>query len=255
VSTLTRLEIDKLVCNYIGVSGGYLGDFSYRTHREFYALLELDINPDTIEGTTRSRFVTILSRATPDLQARILQGILEKYPVGSAPNRTQKLHDEIVGWIDRLNTGAAVVLAPLRVTSAVVERALVDAEKLMTITGATSGVDRAHTALHGYLLQVCADANVGTPSEPSVAQLFKALRTHHPAFQKLGARGEDIGKMLGAMATVVDVLNPLRNKASVAHPNPQLLAEPEALLVINSVRTVLNYLDSKLHAGKATGNC
>jgi hypothetical protein len=65
------------------------------------------------------------------------------------------------------------------------------------------------------------------------------LRTHHPAFQKLVARGDDIGKMLGAMATVVDVLNPLRNKASVAHPNPQLLAEPEALLVINSVRTVL----------------
>jgi hypothetical protein len=52
------------------------------------------------------------------------------------------------------------------------------------------------------------------------------------------------------MATVVDVLNPLRNKASVAHPNQDLLAEPEALLVINSVRTLLNYLDSKLHAKK-----
>jgi hypothetical protein len=57
--------------------------------------------------------------------------------------------------------------------------------------------------------------------------------------------------MLGAMATVVDVLNPLRNKASVAHPNQQLLAEPEALLVINSVRTLLNYLDSKLHVRSA----
>jgi hypothetical protein len=52
------------------------------------------------------------------------------------------------------------------------------------------------------------------------------------------------------MATVVDVLNPLRNKASVAHPNEQLLAEPEALLVINSVRTLLNYLDLKLQVKK-----
>jgi hypothetical protein len=251
VSKLTRLEINKLVYKYIGVTGGYLGDFSYRTHREFYALLELDIDPDAIEGTTCSRFVTILSGATPDVQARILLGILEKYPLGSAPNRSQKLHDEIVGWIDRLNTSAAVVLTPLRMTSAVVERALMDAEKLMAATGATSGVDRAHTALHGYLLQVCADANVSTPYEPSLAQLFKALRTQHAVFQNLGARAEDIAKMLGAMATVVDVLNPLRNKASVAHPNQQLLAEPEALLVINSVRTLLNYLDSKLHVRSA----
>jgi hypothetical protein len=112
VSKLTRLEINKLVYKYIGVTGGYLSDFSYRTHREFYALLELDVDPDAIEGNTCSRFITILSGATSDLQARILLGILEKYPAGSTPNRSQKLYDEIVGWIDRLNTGTAVVLAP-----------------------------------------------------------------------------------------------------------------------------------------------
>ena len=74
MSKLTRLEINKLVYKYIGVTGGYLGDFSYRTHREFYALLELDIDPDAIEGTTCSRFVTILSGATPDVQTQLLMG-------------------------------------------------------------------------------------------------------------------------------------------------------------------------------------
>jgi hypothetical protein len=39
----------------------------------------------------------------------------------------------------------------------------------------------------------------------------------------------------------------LRNKASVAHPNPVLLPEPEAMLVVNSVRTILHYLDEKAH--------
>ena len=33
---LSRGEIIRLVNSYIGVSGGYLGDFSSRTHAEFY---------------------------------------------------------------------------------------------------------------------------------------------------------------------------------------------------------------------------
>jgi hypothetical protein len=247
---LTPKEINKLVYKYIGVNGGYLGDFNYRTHRDFYADLDLDIDPDDIAGTTRLRFTEIVSGATPEVQARILKGILEKYPVNSTPVRTTKLHDEIMDWIRRLSTGSVVSVSPLRISSAVVERALMDAEKLMATSGATSGVDRAHTALHGYLLQVCSDASISVGTEPSLSQLFKALRAQHPAFKNLGARSEDVAKVLGGMATVVDVLNPLRNKASVAHPNQHLLAEPEALLVINSVRTLLNYLDSKLHKEK-----
>jgi hypothetical protein len=46
VAGLTRQEIARLVNRYIGVSGGYLGDFSYRTHAEFYPeYCDLDINP------------------------------------------------------------------------------------------------------------------------------------------------------------------------------------------------------------------
>ena len=35
-SGLTDGEITRIVNRYIGVSGGYLGDFSYRTHVDFY---------------------------------------------------------------------------------------------------------------------------------------------------------------------------------------------------------------------------
>src|SRR5262249_37919660 len=42
---LKQSEIRKLVYKYIGVSGGYLGDFSYRSHHEFYIELDLDIDP------------------------------------------------------------------------------------------------------------------------------------------------------------------------------------------------------------------
>jgi len=247
---LKPAEINKLVYKFIGVEGGYLGDFSYQKHHDFYVDLELDIDPYKYEGTTRQRFTAILTEASPDVQARILQGILDRYPAGSNPTRTQALRDEIVGWVRRLTTGAAVAQPSLRVTSTVVERALNDAEKLLGATGAPSGVDRVHTALHGYLIQVCADAGITTGADPSLTQLFKLLRTHHPIFQDLGPCSDDMARVLNSLASVVDVLNPVRNKASVAHPNANLLPDPEAMLVINTVRTLLHFLDSKLQGTK-----
>jgi hypothetical protein len=103
---LTRLEINKLVNRYIGVNGDYLGDFSYQKHHDFYLDLDLDIDPYNYDGTTRARFIKILSESTAAVQARILEGILERYPAESSEIRT-KLHDEIEGWIARLKGAAA----------------------------------------------------------------------------------------------------------------------------------------------------
>jgi len=79
---LTKGLIIRLVNDYIGVCGGYLGEpeslrFSYRTHREFYPVYcDLDsINPDVMEGTTRERFIAILFGAESKVQAKIIRGI------------------------------------------------------------------------------------------------------------------------------------------------------------------------------------
>jgi hypothetical protein len=134
----------------------------------------------------------------------------------------------------------------LSVTSLIVERALRDAETLIEINGAASGVDRVHTALHGYLIAVSERAGLELQSDMSITQLFKLVRESHPAFQETGPRAEDIQRMVRALATIVDVLNTVRNQASAAHPNPALLDEPEAMLVVNSVRSILYYVDSRV---------
>ena len=243
---LRQTEIDKLVFKYIGVKGGYLGDFTYQSHREFYIELDLPINPYEYDGSTRARFITILGKSTPLVQATILEGILRRYPIGSAPMRNQERFEEISRWISRLR-GAPVVESPsLRTTSEVVTRALRDVQELLRASGAASGVDRVHTALHGYLKAVCQDCGLTVSDDVSLTAIFKQLQDTHPAFGDLGPRTDDIVRVLRAFGTIVDALNPLRNKASVAHPNATLLAEPEAMLVVNSVRTVLHYLDAKL---------
>lgn len=47
-----------IINRYIGIESGYLGDFSYRSHAEFYPLYcDLDIDPYEFEGTTREKFI------------------------------------------------------------------------------------------------------------------------------------------------------------------------------------------------------
>ncbi len=247
---LTRPEIYKIVNDYIGVSGGYLGDFSYRTHREFYPYYcDLDINPDEIPGTTRQRFLTILENSDALTQAKILRGILKKYPVDQSSedvrDRKQELAHEINDMIAGLESTSPVVTPTLVTTCEVVERAIQDAETLIKESGATSGVDRIHTALHGYLRAVCDKEGISVPADASVTELFKRLRVDHPALGVHGPRQADIDRIVRAISNVLDTLNPLRNKASVAHPNPDLLEDDEAMFVINSARTILHYLNSK----------
>jgi hypothetical protein len=136
----------------------------------------------------------------------------------------------------------------LSITSNVVERALADAERLIATQGATSGVDRVHTALHGYLRGVAAQTGISPAGDASITEMFKLLRERHPRLCGQGPRQGDIDSVLRAMANIVHVLNPVRNQASVAHPNELLLDEPEAMLIINTVRTLLHYVDARMSA-------
>ena len=243
---LSNIEITKIVNRYIGVTGGYLGDFSYRTHTDFYPeYCNLDINPSNYEGTTRERFIHILKISPPNVQAKIVRGVLERFPVNANTTRTQELFDELLEIAKRLEGVSPIASPEPKITSAIVERAITDVETLLNTNGAISGVDRIHTALHGYLQAVCDAQSITYQKDDGMTKLFKLLRQNHPALQNLGARSQDIERVFQSFASILDALNPIRNNASVAHPNNDLLAKDEAMLVINAARTILHYLDSK----------
>ena len=160
-------------------------------------------------------------------------------------------HDpELYSEFAKTTIAASVPKPSPRITSQTVIRAISDAEALIRSGGATSGVDRVHTALHGYFHAVCDDAGIEYPSDASLTQLFMLIKNNHEALRDMGPRGGDVVKIMRSFGAVADTLNPLRNNASLAHPNSNLLEEPEAMLVINAARTILHYLDVKLDAYK-----
>jgi hypothetical protein len=133
----------------------------------------------------------------------------------------------------------------LKITSATVDRALNDAERLVSTEGAVSAVDRVHTAFHGYLRALADQAGINYAQGAGITEMFKSVRTQHPMLVASGSAQGSIDKILKAHASIVDSLNPIRNHSSVAHPNDELLEEPEATLVINSVRCLLHYLNAR----------
>lgn len=249
VDGMTKREVVRLINNYIGVDGGYLGDFSYRTHEDFFPeFCDLDISPKAIQsGTTRERFEHILNSSSPGVQGKIIRGILKKYPPQEGHNlRTQEAYDEFLQIAERMEGISPVASPTTAYTSAILERTLADAETLINTTGATSGTDRIHTALHAYMRAVCDAESISYTKEASINGLFTLIRAQHPAFATPGPRAQDITLILRAMNSIMDVLNPIRNNASAAHPNRDLLEPAEAMLVINITRTMLHYIDAKL---------
>jgi hypothetical protein len=128
----------------------------------------------------------------------------------------------------------------------VVRKALKDADNLLRTGGPSSAFDRVHTALHGYLKEVCDLKGLPYGSLPSITELYKTIRTSHPAFAVTGTHADAIKKVANGMASALDGINTLRNQASAAHPNEELLDDVDATLAFNATRTILNYVLGKV---------
>ncbi|PMQ03249.1 hypothetical protein DyAD56_21230 [Dyella sp. AD56] len=185
-------------------------------------------------------YVLLGERAANDALGSVCRGIAETMMELKQPVRF------IAVDLHATSSPLPVCTPSLAITSDIVERSLSESEKAVVSSGGVAGVDRAHTALHGYLRAVCLEAGLTFAEDADITALFKQIWQQHPAMQDHGPRGDDVARVGKAMAAMLDALNPLRNRATLAHANDVLLPNAEAMLVINGIRTVLHYLNAKL---------
>jgi hypothetical protein len=251
---MTGREINKLVEDYIGTNSGYLNGFSYSIHNTFYHRycdLDVDVQAYRARGlTTRNAFIEILRDAKPRTQAKIIRGVFEMIPPpdevkDDAGRKRLALHKSLLDVAARLEADGLVETPEIAETSEVVFEALRDAEALLNTRGPKSAVDRAHTALHGYLKKLCSDRGALMPDEPSLTSVFKVIREQFPEFAATIPHDIEAKRVFGSIATALDSLNMIRNRGTLAHPNELLLDAPEAMLYINLSRAVLGYIETK----------
>jgi len=242
----TENLIIKIVNRYIGVEGGYLGDFTYRTHHDFYPeYCDLVKDPNSIEGTTRERFISIFKNSTPREQSKIIRGMIEKFPLGEGPiTRTNELKISLLQEAERLETSNYLPEPDLISADHVLE-ILEDAKSLIESRKAVSAVDRVHTAFYGYLREVCKNQGINFLEEDGLVILVKKIFSKHPRLQ-IAVKSTEVQNIVRNLVSISDSLNPVRNQGSRTHPNERVLEEPEAVLIINTVRTILTYIESKV---------
>ena len=111
---------------------------------------------------------------------------------------------------------------------------------------AGGGMDQVHTALHGYLCDACAGAGLPMADDATVAQLFKSLRNGHPGLVALDQHDRQVGDVLTSLAEAVTGLVSVGNVASISEQNQGSMEEAQALLTVNLVRTLFDYLRARL---------
>ena len=248
-------EINLLVESYIGTtSDGYLSGFSYSRHERFYPVyceLDIDVPAYRARGlSTRNAFIQILKEAESRDQAKIIRGVFDMIPPpdddrDEKSKKKKEIYTELMAVTARLESDGQVNTPVILQTSETVYEALKDAEILLNSRGPKSAVDRAHTALHGYLKKLCQDRGEALPDDPSLTQIFKILRENFTEFSAVIPHDNEAKRVFGSMASALDSLNTIRNRGTLAHPNELLLDAPEAMLYINLSRAVLAYIQSK----------
>lgn len=257
---MTIREINKLVEDYIGTtSDGYLSHFSYSKHEKFYHLycdVEVDVPAYRSRGhSTRTAFMQILKDVSPQNQAKIIRGTFAFLPppetaADDSGKKRLKVYEELLVVAERLEAGGQVSSPVIAQTSEVVYEALKDAELLLASRGPKNAVDRAHTALHGYLKQLCLKRGETLPKDASLTDVFKVLRERFPEFATTIPHDSEAKRVFGSLSSALDSLNTIRNRGTLAHPNALLLEPAEAMLYVNLSRAVLSYIEAKTNKKK-----
>ncbi|MCK4358411.1 MAG: abortive infection family protein [Candidatus Cloacimonetes bacterium] len=102
--------------------------------------------------------------------------------------------------------------------------------------------DRMHTFIHDYFIQLCAKLSLNPNSNrPDILELFSLIQQH---LNKIDSSKVSI-TILRSMSKILKEINDIRNNKSLSHPNP-ILKKPEALFVINTVKTIYVYLEERV---------
>ncbi len=129
-----------------------------------------------------------------------------------------------------------------------VEECLDQCQTLISNHSLGSAVDRAHTALHGYMKEICTAFELEVlGSHPKIQDYWSEIKLHHPKFNvDVKEYHTPINQVVGTIGKVIDKINDLRNNKTYSHPNDEILGEGEARLVINLSRVFLQYIDGKV---------
>lgn len=127
--------------------------------------------------------------------------------------------------------------------TAVISKAISDAELFMQQGKYDSAFDRIHTAFHGYLRKVLDNKGVSYEESDTLSQLYTKLHDKIESEISSPDIAELVKKTIRSSSGSIAAINEMRNKHSLVHPNTSILDKREALFAIKIVKDVTDYIN------------
>jgi len=124
----------------------------------------------------------------------------------------------------------------------ILREAIDDAEILIENGKPANAYDRIYTALHGVLKQKCEEQDIIIGDRDTVTSILSKIRKHIHVVEPAD-KATETDKILASISKIIDILNEMRNKKSLAHPNKTLLENDEASFVINISKAIMRYVN------------
>lgn len=162
--------------------------------------------------------------------------------------KKKRIYDSILSWINVLNGKGLVEVKELAYNYKFVQDTLDQCQTLISQHNCQSAVDRAHTALHGYLKETCRKAGlIIKENNPKIQDYWSKIKQEHPCILIDHSQSHlPINQIVNAIGKLLENINGIRNNKSFSHPNEEIIGESEAKLVINLSRSILQYIDSRV---------
>ncbi|MBX3356755.1 MAG: abortive infection family protein [Phycisphaeraceae bacterium] len=206
---------------------------------------------------SHSRLLRSLSWGDSDYKGHVIDAV--EHILGLKPDNLRVLLDfpKLAQWMREREpdsyarllaevTGAHVASVVPRSATNAAAAALADAEVLLRARNPTSALDRIHTGLHAFLKGACDSSGITYPPDLPAGRLLRLLLEQHRALQLTGSQHEAMRTLLRAAGAMIDALGTIRNNASLAHPNDDLLDYESAIFAINLARSVMRFMDARL---------
>jgi hypothetical protein len=237
-----KMKLEKL----LGMSSGYVLDFSNRTFQEFVAdSIHCDIFDPKYEYASSSKANRLrkLWASEPNYVVGKLTGDLMEYC---------KLHNtyptELFDECRRIAQGL-MHDSPVQEIEAIVPNA--DGAGFETLAKSVrnsiednkpeTGLDRLHTFLVKYIRVLCEKRGISTDRDKPLHGLFGEYVRH---LRKLGLiESEMTERILKSSISILEAFNQVRNERSLAHDNP-MLSYNESLLIFNNVASSIRFISS-----------
>ena len=246
----------RIIEQVLDMGGGYVLDFSNRTFAEFFADLDVEVEPEETGLSKAKRLRAFLRSASMAECARVLHALLEYRGEQDGDDQRASI-DKYRGIVSRLE-GVAVPLnaapvAPNILTLAYVRELSDKAERRLAAADLEGAITVSRTLVEAVLeqLEIRLTGQSGNYAGDLQRQ-YKAVAKILRIDDKDDQVDEGFKQIARGLVQIVNGLAAIRNMASDGHARHVQPQDRHARVAVNSAKTVASFL-VEVYLAKRTG--